>query len=353
MTGAKRAVFAAMEGAGYYNRHSSLQAAGIRRVLPLWRQVAATIEIGHGPVVIADYGSSQGRNSMAPIRVAIEEVRARVGADRPIQVFHTDLPVNDFTSLFQALDEEPDSYLLGDPGVYPAAVGRSYFEPVLPPGSVQLGWNSWTLHWMSRKPVDVPDHVWARLSANPEVRNAAALQSAEDWRRFLAARAVELRPGARLLCLIIVRASERPPVDRLGNEVWAAVSAMGAAGLLDERECLAITVPTHVRTLPDLERPFADGGGFAGLRLERLETVTLPDPFWERLGQTGDVESYAESWAGMARAIYGPTILAALGPDRDRPALVDELLRRFAGALAAAPGPIDFNLAVVVLTKTG
>src|SRR5690242_21496252 len=100
-----------MEGAGFYNRHSSAQAAGINRMLSLLEQAATDVPVGDEVVVLAAYGASQGRNSMAPMRVAIEAVRARHGVDKPVLVFHTDLPSNDFTSLFHALDEDPDSYL--------------------------------------------------------------------------------------------------------------------------------------------------------------------------------------------------------------------------------------------------
>jgi len=68
MTSDIKPVLAAMEGDGFYNRHSSLQAAGIASVLPLWQKVAESVEIDDGPLVVADYGSSQGRNPMALIR---------------------------------------------------------------------------------------------------------------------------------------------------------------------------------------------------------------------------------------------------------------------------------------------
>jgi len=59
----------AMEGAGFYNRNSNLQAAGIELALPfLMEAVHAIPTDGQGPLVIADYGSSQGRNSMRPMR---------------------------------------------------------------------------------------------------------------------------------------------------------------------------------------------------------------------------------------------------------------------------------------------
>jgi SAM dependent carboxyl methyltransferase len=144
--------FTAMEGDGYYNRHSAMRAAGIARVLPVWEKVSGSVPVGDETLVIADYGSSQGRNSMTPMRVAIAALRAKAGPDRGVEVIHTDLPPNDFASLFKAMAEEPESYLKDATGIFPSAVGRSYFESVIAPGTVHLGGNSWTLQMAEPKP---------------------------------------------------------------------------------------------------------------------------------------------------------------------------------------------------------
>jgi hypothetical protein len=98
MTNDTRQTAAAMQGGGFYNRNSGLQAANLTSALPLLEEAARSVA-GAGSVVIADYGSSQGRNSMRPMRAAIEVLRARAGSERPIEVIHTDLPSNDFASL--------------------------------------------------------------------------------------------------------------------------------------------------------------------------------------------------------------------------------------------------------------
>src|SRR5271165_3901215 len=250
---------AAMEGGGFYNRNSSLQAVGIRRALPLWEKTAGSVEVGEEPILIVDYGSSQGRNSMAPMRVAIEAVRARSGP-KPVQVVHTDLPSNDFASLFKTLHDDPESYLAGTTGVFPAAIGHSYFEPLLPPEQVHLGWNSWTLHWMSQKPVDVPDHALARLSSIAVVRAAAEERLADDWIRFLTARSSELRKGGKLLSLIIIRTAERVGADWLVSNLWDSVIEMGRDGVLSEQEQLRITIPAGYRSMTEIKAPFADKG---------------------------------------------------------------------------------------------
>ncbi len=73
-----------MEGRGAYNKHGAIQAAGVASALPLLEKAVRNMELGSGdePIVIADYGSSQGKNSLAPMRIAIENlanVSARSG----------------------------------------------------------------------------------------------------------------------------------------------------------------------------------------------------------------------------------------------------------------------------------
>jgi hypothetical protein len=85
-----------------------------------------------GPIVIVDYGSSQGKNSLGPLRTTIEAVRQKVGGERPILVYHEDLPMNDFNALFDVLHDDPDSYALNQPSVFPCAIRRSFYEEVCP-----------------------------------------------------------------------------------------------------------------------------------------------------------------------------------------------------------------------------
>ena len=91
-----------MEGNGSYNRHAKLPAGGAALAVPFLEEALRKMAIAPGdrPVVIADYGSSQGKNSLAPMRVAIENVRPRIGPSRPISVFHIDQSSNDFNTLF-------------------------------------------------------------------------------------------------------------------------------------------------------------------------------------------------------------------------------------------------------------
>src|ERR1700723_1366411 len=87
-----------MEGKGAYNRYAKLPAGGGALALPLWEKAVRSVELetGERPIVIADYGSSQGKNSLAPMRVAIRTLRTRVGNERAVVVIHVDQHANDF-----------------------------------------------------------------------------------------------------------------------------------------------------------------------------------------------------------------------------------------------------------------
>jgi len=47
----------------------------------------------------SDYGASQGKNSLMPLRVH-QSISGSAGPERPILVYHQDLPANDFNALW-------------------------------------------------------------------------------------------------------------------------------------------------------------------------------------------------------------------------------------------------------------
>ena len=77
-----------MEGKGAYNRYAKVPAGGAALALPLLEEAVRSLELDTNDqtVVLADYGSSQGKNSMVPMDIAIKGLRRRIGADRPISV---------------------------------------------------------------------------------------------------------------------------------------------------------------------------------------------------------------------------------------------------------------------------
>lgn len=341
----------AMQGGGFYNRNSSLQEAAILEVLPLWRALVAKAPIKDDAFVIVDYAASQGKNSLRPINLAIDVLRNRPESPKAIEVIHTDLPANDFSSLFETLINDPDSYLRKGADIYPSAVGRSYFEPILAPDSAHLAWNSWSLQWTSVRPAEIRDHIFIDGSADAVARRAFEDRLAQDWNAFLQARAKELAPGGRLLTMFVAKDPSGAGWTPFWDLLWRVLQEMAGEGLLTSDVLAAISLPVGARSLDDVKAPFDASGRFAELSVEHLEILEGPDPFFDDFQRTGDAGTFGEKWANMARAVIAPIISGVFTRNATDPGLMDEAFRRFAAGMAANPFRIKHHLALVILRK--
>jgi hypothetical protein len=340
-----------MEGGGFYNRHSAMQAQGIGGLMPLWRDACATAGLDGDVLTIADFGSSQGRNSMAPIGIAIEALRQRKDFDIPIEVFHTDLPSNDFAALFEALHLDPASYLKIGPGIFPAAIGRSYFEPLFPAGRLHLGWNTWTAQWLSRNPAPEGDHILAGMIGEARLLTEVRRQSAADWRRFLEVRGLEMRSGAKLLTAFTARDDEETGWEWLLGALWASAKDLAAQGQLSERDCARMTIPINLRTVSDVREPFESGDAPGGLELLHVELARVPDPIWRDFAQSKNARALAQRQSDTTRAWAGPSLAACLGNGQTAKATIDELFARLTERLEADPRKHEPYMVVAVLSK--
>jgi len=342
---------AAMEGSGFYNRHSALQAAGVAALADIWARACDAVPVGEGVVRIVDLASSQGRNSMAPMRIAIDTIRRRTGPARPIEIIHTDLPSNDFSSLFDAVFADDSSYLRNASAIFPLAIGRSYFEPLLPPDSVHLAWNTWSMQWMARNVINASDHVLAGMSKSEEVLSAVATQQQEDWAQFLSLRSAELVHGGRLLTAFTARTDIETGWEWLLGELWEAICDLVGQGLLSREEATRMTIPIGLRQLRDLAAPFNDTGAYAGLKIEHLELKQTANPHWNDFLKTGDKDEFARRHAEATRAWAGPTLALALTSHHDPQVSLDAIFARHAERLARDPKQHEPYMVVGVFVK--
>ncbi|KAF4953603.1 hypothetical protein FGADI_5939 [Fusarium gaditjirri] len=141
-----------MQGGGYYNENSSLQGQAIDESLKLLRPS------GHQglSIVLADYGSSEGKNSLT-------------------STIHQN---------WDALSQD------GRIALNTLMSPRSYFQQVLPNGFVDAGFNFTALHWLR----NMPD-----ASSTPSSLSTAAH---EDFVTFLSVRHKEIRRhGTMTICI--------------------------------------------------------------------------------------------------------------------------------------------------------
>jgi hypothetical protein len=347
-----------MDGASY--THSSrLQAAGLRAAIALFEQAAGEVVLPKQPqpIAIADYGAATGHNSLLPISAAIAALRKRTAPEHPILVAHTDVAENDFSVLFRTLAEDPDSYLRKDTATYASAVGRSFFKQILPSNSISLGWSSWAVHWLSRVPAPVEDHLHAAYTRDERLYAAYTKQAAEDWHEFIAFRGRELSPHGRLVVLTTALNSSgefgyRPILDAM----FEVLSELVDDGPVTSDELGRMSIPVVGRTEKDFRAPFAPKGRFEGLTIEHLEVFEGEDRYWAQYQTDKNAAAFGGRWASFARAAVFPALIAALdGVPGDEHAIefADQLENGVARRLAAAPEHIKIPLAKVVLTKSG
>jgi SAM dependent carboxyl methyltransferase len=345
-----------MEGNGAYNAHARLQAGGATLALPLLEDAARKIKSDSAdqPIVIADYGSSQGKNSLVPIRLAVATLRARFGPERPIFVFHIDLPANDFNALFNVLDADPQRYELAGPQIFPCAIGRSFYRNVLPCTSVDLGWSSYAAVWLSRIPMPIHGH-FVVIRSTAAVRAEFDCQAAQDWERFLSLRASELRHGGRLVIVL-------PGLDDDGlsgfedlfDHANAVLIALVDDGVIRAEERARMVLGAYPRRRCDLLAPFKQGGQFQSLTVKLCENSVLKDPVWTDYERHGNKEILAGKHALFFRSTFLPSLAEALSPDRshaERCAFANRLEHGLRERLASHPVPLNSFAQTIVLAK--
>ena len=347
-----------MEGKGAYNKYAKLPAGGAFLALPLLEKAVRRVELDSSDqaVVIADYGSSQGKNSMVPMQIAIKGLRLRLGASCPISVFHVDQPSNDFNALFGVLDADPQRYVLNEPNIFPAAIGRSFYEHVLPCASVHLGWSSYAAVWLSRIPTVIPGHFIAFRSTGA-VRAEFDRQAAKDWEVFLSMRARELRAGGRLVVVLPALADDGSSgFENIMDQANAVLGEMVADGAITSEERTRMVLGSYLRRKRDLLAPFPRDGDFQQLRVEDVEVFELPDIAWADYERDGNKEVLATKHALFFRSVFMPTLASALDRVRAGDA---EALQIFGDGLEAGlrrrlvnqPRPMHSFVQTIVLAK--
>jgi hypothetical protein len=277
---------------------------------------------------------------------AIARLRDR-GVAAPVTVVHTDIPSNDFSTLFETVDQSPHTYL-HQPDVYAFAAGLSINERIYPADALALGWSANAVHWLSAVPTDIVGHVYCTF-ATGAARDAYAGRSAADWRAFLDARAVELRPGGELVVVGGANADDGSSgADALMDALNDAIEAEVSSGALTAAEHDGMNVPTWNRTLAEFRAPFSDPA--LGLVLEESELRSLPDQYLAAYRASGDATAFGEAVSTFLRAFTEPSLFAGL--DRaaeERVAIADRVYAAVRDRAATDPPALETTWHVAVL----
>jgi hypothetical protein len=350
-----------MKGAGYYDRHSAAQLSSILALRDWVDDAVAHLPLPADPqpVIVLDLGSSEGGNAIRLMRDIALGLRRRTG--QPVQTVFSDLASNNFNQLFANLEEARAAGAFPE-GVYPAAVGGSFYGPLLPPGTVHFATTFNSLLWLDRLPAAITDFVAYRRpqpprpgpAVAPEVTAAFRRQAEGDLVRFLECRARELVPGGKLLLASPGDTDEAHVGDGLYDVLNDACLDLVAAGRLEREEYERLTMPCYFRTVAEVLTPLErdDSPVRGAFRVERAQALEVPPPFVAEFRRGGDVAAYAGAYTGFLRAITEPVVRAALNPSAEEGALLDRLYERARARLLAEPERYLWRYLVVAALLT-
>jgi hypothetical protein len=336
-----------MKGAGYYDQHSGTQRSSIQ-TLQDWIDAAAAnlpLPAPAQPVTVLDLGSSEGGNAMRLLGAVVAGLRRRTG--QPVQAVYSDLASNNFNRLFANLEEARRDRLF-PARVYSSAVEGSFYDPLLPPGTVHLATCFNALHWLDRLPeVPLPDGIAYRrphpprpgFVATPEATAAFARQADQDLVRFLECRARELVEGGKLLLAGPGDAEQACLGDGALDVLNDACLDLVAAGRLQREQYERSTLPCYFRTVAELLAPLKREGSPVrdAFTVDHAQALEVPAPFVVEFRRSGDVAAYARAYTGFLRAFSEPVVQASLKQPDEDVGTVDRLYERVRARLLAEP----------------
>jgi hypothetical protein len=277
--------------------------------------------------------------------------------------WYSDLASNNFNQLFANVTEARRAGLL-IAGVYPGAVGASFYGPLLPPGRVHFATIFNAIHWLDRLPAaPLPDYVAYRrplaaqtaIAASPEVTAAFTRQAEHDLVRFLECRARELVPGAKLLLAGPGDSDQARVCDGPFDLLNDACLDLVAAGLMEREGYERFAMPCYFRTVAELLAPLErDGSPVRGaFAVDRAEALEVPTPYIVEFRRGGDVAAYAGAFTGFLRAVTEPVVRAAFSQPEGEVGTVEGLYERIRARLLAEPERYEWRyiLAAVQLTR--
>ena len=357
-----------MRGGGYYSERTVGAKRVIDGALPLVRAALPPRPGAAGPLRVADFGAADGGTSRRMWFDTFSAIRA-AGDHREIVITYTDLPSNDFSTLFrtmQGLQGDPaHAYQAVLPGIFVHGCGTGFHRQLFPTESLDFAFSATAMHYVSQKPCEITTHVHQVGARGGEARLFAE-QARRDWEAILLARARELKPGARFVALNFgIDEHGRYLGNTGGRHMFDTFDALWRGlleeGRIDRAEYDRATFAQHYRTTEEFVAPLVDDSSpvrAAGLRLVEAKSLYTRCPFEEAFAASASAMSpraFAESLVPTMRSWSETVFLTALDrrPREEAAAIVDEFYRRYEDLIAADPTghAMDYIHIVLVMEK--
>jgi len=300
-----------------YNKTSSKQLTAhsfAQNALDACVKRVVALSSGMKPFVATDMGCASGANSLNLVKNVVGRLRHH-GWHGDVIFYHSDLPQTDFNAFTTTFSKARSEGAIDD-RIFITAMGRSFYETLLPERFVQLHLSYISLHWMNKVPCTV-----SGLSAcvHDDTVPAAVLESwqkqaLEDLVLYFQLRAKELVDGGECLTLMVAANLPGRPAFMRGHggstSVFADALAMSVkAGHLSQEMAVRATIPYFLRDEADVKAALD-----AVPELELMEVQRDMLPWAGGLGTEDGLKNAAD----LAWAIHANCLQYSMGASNEQ-----------------------------------
>ncbi|GFP87513.1 indole-3-acetate o-methyltransferase 1 [Phtheirospermum japonicum] len=325
------------KGEASYANNSQAQAQHARSMLHLLRETLDGVELRSPeiPFVVADLGCSCGSNTIYMVEVIIKHMAERYeaafgGAVPEFSAYFSDLPSNDFNTLFQLLPPFGEATLEeclasgrrhSHRSYFAAGVPGSFYRRLFAANTVDVFYSAFSLHWLSQVPDVVLDkrsgaYNKGRISihgANECTVNAYKKQYQSDLAGFLGARSKEIKRGGSMFLVCLGRTCS-DPTDQGGAGILFATHFQDAwddlvqEGLITSEKRDIFNIPVYAASLDEFKEIVETEGSFV---INKLEVFRGGSPLV--VNHPDDGAEIGQALANTCRSVSGVLVDAHIG----------------------------------------
>ncbi|KAK4778735.1 hypothetical protein SAY86_006298 [Trapa natans] len=321
------------QGDSSYACNSQAQARHAQSMLHLLEETldGVSLKSPEIPFVVADLGCSSGANTVRIIEVIVKHIRKRYEARGycklpEFSAYFSDLPSNDFNTLFQLLPNYGSSMeecLAADShrSYFAAGVPGSFYRRLFPAKSIDFFYSAFSLHWLSQVPESVMDRRSTAYNEGKVFIHEAGEATAEAYRRqfkadlagFLRARSQEMRKGGSMFLVCLGRTSV-DPTDQggagilFGTHFQDAWNDLVEEGLISEEKRDGFNIPVYAPSLQDFKEVVVADGSFA---IDMLQVFEGGSPLV--MSRPEDPADVGRAMANSCRSVAGVLVEAHIG----------------------------------------
>jgi gibberellin A4 carboxyl methyltransferase len=321
-----------------YNDLSKQQEAAIKKSFALIDEFLPKSHLyTKKSVTLADYGCSEGKNSMEIMEFVIQLLRKK-NPKVSISIYFEDLESNSWSTIFKIANQVLSKY----DNVFFAAIGKTFYDRNLPENFVDFAFSGNSFHWAS-KVLPVSDHFFPSVSKNISDRKAWRDLSLSDWETIVSHRSAELQPNGLFFANFV---GSDGHVRRLAwiSDFYQILFSAVKSGLITEEERSSLVVPVHMRIMDDVVNPkLLEKYGLTCLfsKVDHIKNPYLEGYFENKKNGMVEKEAamiFAKQNVGSKRA-YGEYFYRSMlkRPEQEKDAVLDQLFQPLVDNMAKNP----------------